>query len=242
MKKNIILLFAILTGMFLLSCKGETGPAGATGEDGKPLYVQMFQYNVYPGSTYQNAYDSYIYDGYPTRNYGGCDILALVSGYIGTARLVLKFGNLDNFIPANVTIKDAYLVLYGYNLVTFTASNISAYKLTRNWTEGTGGCGGSETTNVSWNNYSGSSSWTNPGGDFETTPISDAVKVNTYVSYHTLKLNTTVVKDWIQSPSTNYGIVVKVTDETKASVIQFAGKEFSTLSLRPKLVIYYTIP
>lgn len=243
MKKNIILLFAILTGIFLLSCKGETGPAGAIGEDGKPLYVQMFQYNVYPSSSYQDVSDSHIYEGEPTRNYGKCPIIALTSASNSvTSRSVFKFANLDNFIPANVTIKQAYLVLYGFNWVTFTASTISAYKLTRNWTEGIGDCNGSATTDVSWNNYSGPSPWTNPGGDFATTPISDAVKVNTYVSYYTLKLNTSVVKDWIQSPSTNYGVIVKVTDETKMSFIYIASSEHSDITWRPKLVIYYTIP
>ncbi|MCX8093507.1 MAG: DNRLRE domain-containing protein [Candidatus Goldbacteria bacterium] len=243
MKKNFLFIILIITGLILLSCKGDPGPAGAVGEDGKPLYVQMFQNQVYPNSLYQDVSDNYIIDFYPNNNYGECDNFILMSSSIAKSRITLKFINLENFIPANVTITNAYLVLYGGNAITYTVSSICAYKLTKDWTEGTGTCVTPTTTNSSWTNYSGSFAWTIPGGDFDTTPVSDAVKINTFQAYYSLKLKTELIKEWIQSPITNYGVLIKAVDETKNSVMYFASSENTAdLTWRPKLFIYYTIP
>jgi len=244
MKKYLLLIAAIMTCFLMLSCKGETGPAGASGipgTDGKALYVKMFQAGVYPDSSYVGMQDSTINSNSADYNYGTCDGIysARLNSSNATARLLIQFSVLDDFIPANSTITKAQLVFYCVNVITYTASDIQAYTLTQNWTEGTA-CG--DTGVVSWNTYSGSSLWTTPGGDYDATPVSDAVMVNTYPAYHILTLNSETVANWIKSPGSNHGILIKLTDETKDAAILVFSKEKLNSLYRPKLVVYYTIP
>lgn len=238
MKKYLFIIFVLITGLILLSCKGETGPAGAAGEAGKALNVTIFQQDAYPNSSYQGISDSIIYSGYPDYNYGSCDEHYIMANDTQESRLLIKFSNLDNFIPVNSTIISSKIILCGGNLVTYTAGYLQAFELIKYWEEGDQ-CGNTKT--VSWNKRSSLYDWTNQGGDFNSTPISDAVKVNTYLAYYTLNLNKDVVSKWIKSPGENFGVLIKIVNQDGALVI-LGSKEYATVEYRPKLFIYYTIP
>jgi len=142
-------------------------------------------------------------------------------------------------INVSATVKSAYLTLY----CDAAGGSVDAvvYKVTKNWTEGTGSCGGSANVNASWDYYDGSANaWTTPGGDYDIATQSE-VKTVTTSGYYTIKLNTQMVQDWVQNPSQNYGMLVKSSNET-AGFLANSDKTNGTAARRPKLTIYYTLP
>ena len=242
MKKIIILALISISVFIFLSCKGETGDKGKTGATGPSgadgNTVIMFQQGVYPNSTYTGVKDTGIIDNNPTYNFGGCSSsgAGAYPAYIST-RSLIKF-DVSSIIPSNVIVTKAELVLninqiYGTNTYT-------AYKMTHDWVEGTV-CDATSVGTATWNNY-GSGAWTNPGGDYDSTPVSNSLIVTgTPPQSITFTLNPAMVQAWISNPSTNYGILIKANNEsTVNNSIAWNAKESPVDS--PLLKIYYRLP
>ena len=83
-------------------------------------------------------------------------------------------------------------------------NTIEARRITTAWEEGTetGGAG-----KPNWNEATNSTSWTTPGGDY-TTSVEGSMATES-VGYKTMTLPAALVQDWIDNPSTNFGLFLK---------------------------------
>jgi hypothetical protein len=160
------------------------------------------------------------------------------SAAYGAFRVLIKFDITS--IPTNA-------VVY-YADITFTANNIvgtnilEAYRVTKNWTEGLMQ-GLNDNSNATWLTATAGSSWTAPGGDFDTTPASVTVTVNSTTSFSVI-LQPSVVQGWIADPSQNNGIILKDDNESGSHFIFLYTKNIgaSNITYRPKLTVKYYIP
>ena len=243
LKRKFFIIMTVLIFIFvLLSCKGEPGAAGdkgTTGPAGEAVIMMMFQDGVYPSDGYTGTKDTYIVKGHQEKNYGTCKYLNVSNMYclFQIYRTLLRF-DLSSIVPSNVKVKKAYLELYVKDAVG--PIDFVVYELTTNFDEGTN-CNLSGS--ASWTSPTASTTWTTPGGDFNTTAISNIVSnLNNPVVF---ELNPSVVQKWINDPSQNYGMIIMTYPETYGSSCmgsQFASSEYTNPFERPKLVVYYTLP
>lgn len=258
MKKILCVLSCVILLISFLSCKGDKGDKGDPGEPGVPgapglpgptgapgksLACMIFQKGVSPNNLYDSVYDSTLYEYFPNNNFGGCNFISIGKHINNNTRMrgAIKF-DLNGYLPNDINIEKVYLTLYGYT--TSSGITITAYALTKNWTEGSGDCNsGNANVNSSWNYSNGTSdSWTNQGGDYDPAPISNSIFVYNVPNYYMLELNPQIVKSWVLNPATNYGIII-ISNEQDFNNIYFGGyssNENSNIIYRPKLTIYYS--
>ena len=188
--------------------------------------------------------DSWIYEKYNSNNYGSNSV-----GYIGKKinyrkRIVTQIpsATFRSQIPANAIITSAkveYTVVGGDN----TSLSLSTYQITGNpnWTE----------SGVTWNKRTSSNSWSNPGGDIISSPLSSiqATRISSSSgnACDGCKLSfdvTSAVTNWQNDTSTNRGILLAQTI-ANAQVdkrLHLALNENSTSSYRPVFTITYALP
>ncbi len=109
--------------------------------------------------------------------------------------------------------------------------DIYLHQLTNSWVEG----------QVSWANRSTGPNvaWTTGGGDFNGTIEATATITSAKIAYN-WNIGT-AVQNWVTTPANNNGLLLK-TGEGLSKRHQFATKENTTQTLRPKLTITYVIP
>ena len=234
----------IFSAVLFISCKGDKGDTGAPGPAGvsadKQIFEIQFQTGLHPDSAYDGCQDTYVVDSIPNTNFGQCGGMGIgIDAYGSIMRAFIKFSLID-LLGKNVTIKEAYLYLYpnsGGGAVTITA-----YNVTTQWAEGPGGC-------VGYSDVPPATSWiypwTNQGGDYGT-----AIASPQYFDINSgsglpivFKIDAAVVQDWVDNPTMNNGILLKISDESNLSMhfLNFAtSEEASILSLRPKFDVFYT--
>ncbi|WP_444536582.1 DNRLRE domain-containing protein [Streptomyces sp. BR1] len=153
------------------------------------------------------------------------------SGTYGAARSVLNFSALSA-VPAGSTVLDAHLKLWQES--TTTATSGAAYELhalTRPFT-------GAQAT---WNSAATATAWTKPGGDFTAAAAGTVSGLTNDPHRQTLDA-TSIVQGWINSPSTNDGLLVKLADESAGAPQErtvFAGPNTAEPGLAPALVVTY---
>ena len=141
-------------------------------------------------------------------------------------------------IPSGVTIIDATLEIYKYgNYSSYTKSDVyEVYKVTKEWNE----------NGASWIKSTSSVNWDIYGGDYESTALSSFSYSGSYNGWFDFSV-TSALKDFIDNPSINYGLIVLVPggvdsvydNQTKDQETYFHSSEASDESLRPKLTVTY---
>jgi len=84
-----------------------------------------------------------------------------------------------------------------------SGNTIDAHRITTQWEEGT------ETGNdgkSNWTAASNTTAWNNSGGDFN--PATEGIMTTESLGYRTMTLSTALVQDWIDHPSTNFGLML----------------------------------
>ena len=174
--------------------------------------------------------DTYIYSYSPNSNYGSSTTMLV--GTPATAgrnyRSLIKFNLSD--IPHDVRIDNAILTLYVSSVANNNNRIHNIHKINDNrlWVE----------MQATWNVYSNGNSWTNPGGDYNST-ISSSATINT-TGYYSFNL-TDDVQFFVNNLSKNQGWLIKdsvegVSNSRKTYVTSNSG----TGSQRPKLEINWT--
>jgi hypothetical protein len=157
----------------------------------------------------------------PSANYGDLSYSVIGGTVSDVGRTYIKFKPLT--IPANARVVDANLKLYQY--ATFGTDNftIGLYKITGDWDEST----------ITWNLQPTSST------DAEIT-INITAGATTWKSWNIY----TLVQSWLDGDITNYGMVLKDTEEFLVNTVAyFYTSDYTTdTTKRPKLEIYYYIP
>ncbi len=224
--------------MFLFSCTGETGeqgPAGPAGSDADTMEVMHFEYEVFPSFSYKNVKDTYIVKDFPDDNLGGCTLFLI--GGDATSRGLLYFG-LAGHLGPGMTVKKSYLTLY-INHLNHGPCEIECRKIeTYNWIEGTE-CIGSDEDGATWNTYDSTNSWDMDSGSFFDTPLCETVTVDS-TGYVTFELDSSIVQGWIDDPSDNHGMMLKIADEaTGDDYLEVEANSGASPCMKPRLTIYY---
>lgn len=174
---------------------------------------------------YSGCVDTYLSAASPTSNYGAFERM-VVTGYedqgaVNRQRGLVKFDLTS--IPTGTTIQRATLYLYSYDAAQAKGSNgyYGVYPVTTAWAEGS----------ATWN-----SPWSSAGGDFSTTPDATAAKQTGAGVWYAFDV-TSRVQQWIATPSSNNGWLVKCTDEMLHNQDYFYQSETSNTGYRPKLVV-----
>ena len=171
-----------------------------------------------PGS---EGKDAYVMDIFSEDNFGDIIFLSVGVFTVPFARSYLQFDLSP--LPSEVVILDASLGLYydsPYNLFSLP---IGLYEVAENWVENT----------LTWNNQPASS---NEAVDIQ---IILASQTNDFVYWYIADL----VKGWHEGSISNYGIVLRDTDESSDNGgVEFFSSDWLTANQRPKLIIDFYVP
>jgi len=165
--------------------------------------------------------DSTMQTALPDTNYGILT-MALVGNTVSSiVRTYIKFDL--STVPADARITDADLRLYQYD--TFGSDNftIGLYNVTGDWDEST----------ITWN--------------LQPTSSTDAEITNNITAGATTWKSwdiDTLVQSWLDGTITNYGMMLKDTEETSVSTVTYfyTSDYITDTTKRPKLEIDYYIP
>ena len=180
---------------------------------------------------YTGCMDSYMDE--TSSNWSGNTRMTICGWGAGNyQRGMLKF-NLSSL--AGVTITSATLSLYSYNSAQTTGSSgfYGLYPITTDWTD----------SQCNWTQAKTGVNWLTPGGDINATPDATAAKKAKAAvpAWYTWDV-TTRVQSWIAGTSTNYGWLVKCTDESLNNQDWLYQSESGDAVHRPKLVISDAVP
>jgi hypothetical protein len=129
------------------------------------------------------------------------------------------------------------------------ATTITLHKVTTDWGEGTsdapgqeGGGAAATSGDATWTmNFFNSSSWSNVGGDFESSPLATAqVPSNPGTFAISSEGLTAQVQSWVNNSANNFGFILLGDETTSETATQFSSRENS--SGQPKLIIDYLPP
>jgi hypothetical protein len=152
-------------------------------------------------------------------------------------------------IPTDATVTSASLKLWvqgqGRGVVGSGGlpphQNVQVHAITANWT----------TNEATWNKRTAAEAWTSPGGDFGP-PLPGAVVgtdvlFDTVGSFHTFTIPVSAVQSWVDTPSSNMGLLLKLDDDTAFTASQiidadFRSADFPDSADRPALVVAYELP
>ena len=174
---------------------------------------------------YSGCIDTYL--DVSTNNFGASDRIT-VCGYGGNnvQRGMLRFDL--STLPAGTTVTKATLCLWAYDEAQRKGSTgfYGAYRMTRDWTY----------NQCNWTLAKTGVSWTTIGGDFAATPDGTSPKFNHATVWYPFDV-TTSVQGWLAGTSTNYGWMIKCTDEILSNQDRFYPSETAQAAYRPKLVV-----
>ena len=165
--------------------------------------------------------DGVVVNAFPSVNYGDIDASAIGNSVSAIARTYIKFKPLT--IPANARILDADLILYQYSTNGSDNFTIGLYGVTGDWDEST----------ITWN--------------LQPTSSTDAKSTNNITAGATTweywNIDT-LVQGWMDGTITNYGMMLKDTDESSVNTVAYfwTSDYLIDTTKRPKLTIYYYIP
>jgi hypothetical protein len=153
----------------------------------------------------------------------------------GVDRVIFRFGPLPAILRHAAKV-EAHLSLWSCTRGSRSGrpDPFRLYELRRPFT-------GSQAT---WNNAAAGKAWTDPGGDYGE-PAGRVIPAKDHDDPMTCDVDATApVRDWIDSPGSTHGLLLKADNETSAPLNQmtFSGLQDENPGLDPTLVITYTSP
>lgn len=100
------------------------------------------------------------------------------------------------------------------------------YTVTKQWNQ----------KEANWNNATKATAWSKKGGDFNATAVAKLTDTN-YVQWENFDV-TQAVKDFLKTPGSNYGFLLKFDSYTPSHLVLYASSEdVDSVKNRPKLTI-----
>jgi RHS repeat-associated protein len=166
---------------------------------------RTFPVTVDPNTTYLNYNDGCVLNqGAPTTT--ACYSNDLAVGYSGgdIQRTVVNYVGMNGgTLPVDAQIINAQLYL---PVVSLTGSvTVNAYPLSRAYTD----------SDVNWNTYDGTDSWTTPGGDFSSSPTTSAVVPSS--GNLDITVPTALAQSWVDGSGANNGLLLKASNESSGT-------------------------
>jgi hypothetical protein len=192
--------------------------------------------------------DAGIYERWPTSNYGSDPQLSV--GRLSTPAYVYRtlvqwtdFSAIPDYalIGTCDSCGQVWLFISGREGSETDQRDVGIYDVTHSWTE----------SGVTWNSRSSVSNWTAPGGDYDQSWLASHSVGQSYGSsqiWYSFSLRDRAALWRTRSilgssyGSSNYGLLLRYTDETGDQIKYFASKEHSSLGSPELRVIYYTGP
>ncbi|MFM9959447.1 MAG: DNRLRE domain-containing protein [Phycisphaerales bacterium] len=178
-------------------------------------------------------------------NGAGPGLFAGRNGVPWTTRALIAF-DLASSIPAGSVITSVELRLTKAAGPS-SANTFSLFKVTSDWGEGTtvagggGGGGGPATPNsATWlHTFHNTSFWTTPGGDFAAS-ASAGVSVTGNGTYAWTSAQMVAdAQAWLDSGATNFGWILRGTEEGSGTASRFNSRENTNVAARPQLIVTY---
>ena len=163
-----------------------------------------------------------VYDGDPYVSAGNN------SSYYGVTRGLVKFPALTA-LPAGAQVTDAKLRMWNTYNYGATTGLVDAHRLTRGFTE----------TTATWAKADATNAWTTPGGDYDPAVLDNVTGITNDPEWEVWDV-TTAARTWLGTPASNYGLLLKMHDESVASQrVMLLASEGQEPLLRPTLEITY---
>ncbi|MBC7935157.1 MAG: SprB repeat-containing protein [Rhizobacter sp.] len=232
------------------TCSGCTnGTASVSVSGGTGPYTYSWTNNVSTGTANISALkDNSIYEQSMGNSNGAGDYLVAGETAAGFKNRALMAFDIAGNIPAGGSITNATLQLFIYlTSGTTGAQNHLLHRLEQNWGEGVSfatqpGQGAPATTNdATWlKSFFPGSDWTNSGGSFDPVESAAAI-VNAANSFYNWSSPTMVadVQSWLNTPSNNFGWLLRSEETGPKQAKRYASKENSTTAWRPRLTVNY---
>jgi len=179
---------------------------------------------------YDGAADTYLDRSFPNAGYGD-EALIRVSAGEGQATLI----SFDlGVIPASAVVRTATLRLTPAQSRT-NPVNLQAYQVYREWEE----------DQANWNRARHNSAWASAGCNDTTKDragVASAEVVLLPTDTQTTFNLAGLAQIWINSPTSNQGLLIKGYSPSAASTYAFWSSEADTVGLRPQLCVEYQAP
>ena len=181
-------------------------------------YATQSTFALQPGT---EGIDGGVETANPSTNYGDFWFSGIGNSVSTIVRMYIKFDL--SAVPANARVVDADLKLYQHDTIGSDNFTIGLYKITSDWDEST----------IDWDPQPTSS--TDP-------EITNNITAGA-ITWKSWDIDT-LVQAWLDGDITNYGMVLKDTEETSVSTIAYFWTSDYTIDTtkRPKLEIDYYIP
>jgi hypothetical protein len=184
-------------------------------------------------------------------NGAGQHFFAGKNGTGSIRRGVIAF-NVAAGIPAGSTITSVVLTLrMSQTAVATGPQDIGLYKALADWGEGTsiasgneGGGAPSTANDATWlHKFFNTSLWASTGGEFSpTTSASQTIGDTAMYSWGSTAEMVSDVQQWLDTPSNNFGWLLKGNEAVNQTAKRFDTKENTTVEFRPKLIVDYVPP
>ena len=155
----------------------------------------------------------------------------------GVTRAVIGFPSMASAgVPADATVTSAQLKLWGwYNYNTGGGpASYEAHALTQ----------GFDPATATWNQAAAGTAWSTPGGGYDTAAAGTASGLGADPARDSWPV-TTAVQGWVTTPTSQHGLLVKLSGETPSSPQErelFLSTAAAEPKLAPQLAVTYTEP
>jgi hypothetical protein len=179
---------------------------------------------------YGGTNDTYITERSPSSNFAFMASLMVKNdgSYCGLLRFNLQS------IAADATVHQATLRLYTYNRDFGVPTDVQVYSMLRPWAD----------TQANWEKALADELWAEPGAGRSGVDRSEgpyaARPVTALSTWYTFDI-TPLVAQWVASPNSNFGVLLRALGSDAVSY-SFASANYPSLSVRPQLLIEYTVP
>ena len=171
------------------------------GHNFHPMLIVTYTSSIQKANLFPTG-DSYIsgHTSYQNRNYGSGAGLYVgdpgISSSRGGARTLI-YWDFASELPADTKIQSATLNIFVDYLYPLGSRNIYFHKLTESWVE----------NQVTWKRPKIGSSWN--GGTYDSNPFISWYTSGNIHEWRTWDL-TELVKDWVENPSENHGMIIRL--------------------------------
>jgi hypothetical protein len=219
MKKTILSFAAVFLAV---SCTDN----GDTILHNEPVFVEHFRNGQYPDASYAGCQDTYMRSDSASSTYGTSALLSVYSSSGNLSRGLIRFSILGE-LPSDIVVKKAVITLY------FGSSM--------------GGAGDPTPDSVAIDavEYYTPDSYVTPSWeDFTWTTgnslIGTAIFDTDFNNYGEIEIPAAKIKLWQKNVQLNWGMVLKVADESFSEGLFFSSSDDTDINQRPMLTIYYT--
>ena len=208
--------------------EGATGTVTETVTVSDPNAVTVsFQDGSEPTAGYSGARDTKIRENAPGTFFGSDPTLE-VDG--NSDKAVLLKWDLSS-LPAGGTVQSAEITI---EVSDNSDDTYEVYEVKRDWEEG----------ETNWQQFRSGELWQTDGASGSLDRGSDELGnlAATSTGTNVITLNETaeaLIQRWIDQPSSNYGLILQDYDDAKTNGVDFASREATNVSHRPKLTVTY---